>query len=156
MRRPEPRQRFTSVLAARPRGGITVRLPFDPDVVWNQRPRHDVHGTIGGHGFRGPLTRLADGYAIDLGPSWCRDPAVRGGTTHEVVVEPEPPQLATVSPDVAEAILADPAARATFGSIATHYRLNFVRWIEDAKRPETRAKRIDETVATLRTGRRER
>ena len=35
-------------------------------------------------------------------------------------------------------------------SIPTFYRKNYVRWIEAAKRPETRTKRITEAVAQLK------
>jgi hypothetical protein len=149
-------ERFTTTLEARPRGGVTVRLPFDPNEVWGSRARHDVRGTIAGHAMRGPLADRHGGFVLELGPSWCDDPRMVGGADVEVVLRPEPPVLATMAADIADAIRADPAARETFGSIATHYRLNFARWIEEAKRPETRAKRIEETVATLRTARRER
>jgi hypothetical protein len=149
-------RRFSTVLEGRPRGGVTVRLPFDPDAAWGERPRHDVHGTIAGYRVRGPLARRDEGWALELGPTWCRDPAMRDGARVEVVLRPEPPQLATMAQDIADAIRAEPAARATFESIATHYRLNFVRWIEEAKRPDTRARRVAETVETLRAGRRDR
>ena len=49
-----------------------------------------------------------------------------------------------------------PAAGRFFESLPTIYRKNFMRWIDGAKRPETRAKRIAETVATLKSGKRER
>ena len=35
------------------------------------------------------------------------------------------------------------------------YRRNYVRWIESAKRPETRAARIADTVALLKAGKRQ-
>jgi uncharacterized protein YdeI (YjbR/CyaY-like superfamily) len=58
--------------------------------------------------------------------------------------------------DIAAALAAEPDARRFFESLATFYRKNFMRWIEGARRPETRAKRIAETVATLTSGKRER
>jgi uncharacterized protein YdeI (YjbR/CyaY-like superfamily) len=61
-----------------------------------------------------------------------------------------------MAPDLAEALEAEPDARRFFESLATYYRKNFVRWIEQSKRPETRAKRIAETIATLKAGKRER
>jgi uncharacterized protein YdeI (YjbR/CyaY-like superfamily) len=58
--------------------------------------------------------------------------------------------------DITDAITADAAARATFEALPTFYRKNFLRWIDGAKRPETRARRIADTVSVLREGRRER
>jgi uncharacterized protein YdeI (YjbR/CyaY-like superfamily) len=61
-----------------------------------------------------------------------------------------------LAPDFATALESEPEARRFFESLPTFYRKNFVRWIEGSKRPETRAKRIADTVATLKAGKRER
>jgi hypothetical protein len=47
------------------------------------------------------------------------------------------PQVATMVPDFAAD--ADSDARRSFESLPTFYRKGYVRWIELAKRPETRA-----------------
>ena len=57
--------------------------------------------------------------------------------------------------DIADALSAEPDARRFFESLATFYRKGFIDWIEAAKRPETRARRITATVHALRAGRRE-
>jgi uncharacterized protein YdeI (YjbR/CyaY-like superfamily) len=61
-----------------------------------------------------------------------------------------------MAPDLAAALTAAPDARRFFESLATFYRKGFVDWIESAKRPDTRATRIEATVDALRAGRRER
>ena len=50
----------------------------------------------------------------------------------------------------ADAIRADPQARRFFESLATHYRTNYVSWVDLAKRPETRSRRVAEVVHALR------
>jgi hypothetical protein len=146
---------FDARALARRRGGITIPLPFDPNAEWGTKDRHYVDGTIGGYRMRGVLTADEGRWTLSLGPSWCRDPRVGPGTTLAVVLQPEGPQLDSVAPDVAGALLADPEARRFFESLATHYRNGFIDWIETAKRPETRAKRIAQTVTALQAGRRE-
>ena len=53
--------------------------------------------------------------------------------------------------------IADVAERAgvrdRFGALATSHRREFVRWVEEAKRPETRQRRIDGTCAMVGEGR---
>ena len=93
---------------------------------------------------------------LTLGPAWCRDPRVGPGASLQVSLHPEGPQLDTISPDFADALRAEPEARRLFESLATFYRNAFVTWVEGAKRPETRARRIAETVDDLKAGRRER
>ena len=146
-------QRFQADLERRARGGIVVRLPFDPDVVWGEKDRHYVRGTIGGQPMRGRLTVISGQAALELGPSWCRDPRVAAGRAAEVVIEPEGPQLDTIAPDLAVALRGEPKARRRFESLATFYRNGYVRWIEAAKRAETRTDRIRKAIAALAAGR---
>ena len=149
-------RRFRTTLAARARGGVAVRLPFSPDEAWGQRARHDVHGTIAGHAMRGKLTAVDDGFELQLGPSWCRDPRMVAGAEVDVVLAPEGPGRGSMGQDVDAALDAAPDARAFFESLPTFYRKNYARWLDSAKRPETRARCIAEFVDLLRAGRRER
>ena len=135
---------------------MSIRLPFSPDEVWGQRARHDVSGTIAGHSTRGKLTQVDDGFELLLGPSWCRDPRMVAGAEVEVVLAPEGPGRGTMGDDVDAALDAAPDARAFFESLPTFYRKNYARWLDSAKRPETRARRVAEFVELLRAGRRER
>jgi uncharacterized protein YdeI (YjbR/CyaY-like superfamily) len=64
----------------------------------------------------------------------------------------EPPTTATVPDDFRQALEAEPAAREFFESLGATKRYSFLYRIADAKRPETRAKRIAEYVELLREG----
>jgi hypothetical protein len=120
-----------------------------------RKDRHYVTGSIDGCTLRGRLASVADAHVLQLGPSWnCA--RFEAGDDVSVELEPEGPQLATMSSDVVSALESEPEARRFFEALATHYRKNFVRWIDGAKRPETRLRRIDEAVDALKSGRRER
>lgn len=54
---------------------------------------------------------------------------------------------------VAKAFKANPSAWQYFQALAPTYRRNFVVWIHTAKRPETRDRRIRESIALLAAGR---
>ena len=62
------------------------------------------------------------------------------------------PSTATVPDDFQAALDAEPAAAEFFASLGSTKRYSFLYRITDAKRPETRAKRIAEYVALLREG----
>ena len=110
-------------------------------------------GAIDGRRVRGPLTLVEGRYYLLMGPAWCRDNAPAAGSTATVTLQPEGPPIAD---DFAAALAAEPEAQRFFYSVATFYRKNYVRWIETAKRAETRAGRIQETIALLKAHRRER
>lgn len=47
-------------------------------------------------------------------------------------------------------------AKAFFEGLATFYRNGYLRWIEGAKRPETRSARIVEVLGLLKAGKKQR
>ena len=63
------------------------------------------------------------------------------------------PSTATVPADFQAALDAEPAAAEFFSGLGSTKRYPFLYRIQDAKRPETRAKRIAEYVELLRAGR---
>jgi uncharacterized protein YdeI (YjbR/CyaY-like superfamily) len=59
-----------------------------------------------------------------------------------------------VSEDFSVALAATPAAAQVFDRLAPSHRYEYLEWITDAKRPETRAKRIGEALEWLAEGKR--
>jgi hypothetical protein len=147
---------FTALPEPRKRGGIAIRLPFDPAAEWGERDEYHLNGTIAGRGVRGGVSMVDGRPYLELGPAWCRDAHLDPDTPVQVVLQPEGPQFETLAEDFAKAFGADAKVRRFFDSLPTHYRKNYVRWVEEAKRPETRARRIAETVEALRAGKRQR
>ena len=68
------------------------------------------------------------------------------------VAMPRPP--ATVPDDLSAALRANPKARATFDGFPPGQRREYVDWITEAKRDETRQKRLEQAVEWLAEGKR--
>lgn len=64
----------------------------------------------------------------------------------------EPASRAQVPADFLDALEADPAAKATFATITSASRFAIVYRLHDAKRPETRARRLRQIVDQLAAG----
>jgi uncharacterized protein YdeI (YjbR/CyaY-like superfamily) len=62
------------------------------------------------------------------------------------------PREVTVPDDLAQALAADRAARDNFAALSFTHRKEWVRWVEEAKRPETRTARIAKTFESMRVG----
>ena len=147
-------QRFKTTIAKS--GGRTfIPLPFNPNEAWGIKQRHYITGTVNGYGVRGSLGSDGTQYFLPLGVVWRRDCGLDAGAKVEVVLSPEGPQSESLSPDVASALEAEPKARAFFESLATFYRNTYIKWIESAKRPETRAARIREMIDLLKKGKKQ-
>ena len=70
-------------------------------------------------------------------------------TANTYAAKPKIPELPGY---IAKAFKADPNAWSFFQKLPRTQRRNFVVWIYVAKRPETRARRIRESIALLATG----
>ncbi len=135
--------------------GIRIDLPFDPNEVWGAKERHYITGTVAGHQVRGLLKFESSGSFLTLGPAWLRDHPLSEAEV-QVILRPEGPQETDMAPDIVAALDAEPEAKAFFKSLATFYRKGYVNWIESAKRPETRARRITEAIRLLNDHHRQR
>ncbi len=64
----------------------------------------------------------------------------------------DPQSTATVPPDLQQALDANPAAAGVFATLNSQNRFAILYQVQDAKRPETRARRIETFVAMLAGG----
>jgi hypothetical protein len=148
-------QRFNTIVAKE--GSRTyIAIPFNPNEVWGVKQRHHITGSINGCTIRGSLGSDGSQYFLPLGAAWRRDNGVEAGAEVQVVMMPEGPQADTLAPDILAALESQPQARAFFESLATFYRNGYVRWIESAKRSETRSARIAELLSLLKAGKKQR
>ncbi len=66
----------------------------------------------------------------------------------------DPPAGETIPPYIRAGLDADEKARLFFEGLAPSYRRLYVRWVDSAKKEETKQRRLAEMLATLRAGRR--
>jgi uncharacterized protein YdeI (YjbR/CyaY-like superfamily) len=76
--------------------------------------------------------------------------AKRNGRWDESVQKPE--LTFAMPPEFREALAKNKAAKENFDKLAPTYQKPFIGWIEFAKRPETREKRIKESIRLLEKG----
>ncbi|HET7559166.1 MAG TPA: YdeI/OmpD-associated family protein, partial [Limnochordia bacterium] len=74
----------------------------------------------------------------------------------EVALAPEQLVIEEFADDIALALQAEPAALSFFAGMAGFYKREYLKWIEGAKRPETRARRIANMLELLKAGKQER
>jgi hypothetical protein len=144
-------KRFEAIIHRTSNVGYIV-FPFVPSELWGEREVYHVGGSIDEEFIRGNLEKESTRWVFPIGAAWLRDHELADGDSVDVELSPFGHQLDTIAPDIAEAFRAEPEAGAFFEAIAPFYRNNTIRWIESAKRPETRQRRIAESVARLKAG----
>jgi hypothetical protein len=135
-------RRFEAVLE--PFGqAAAITLPFDPKVEW---------GTIGGYPFTTTVARYGgtDYLAFRRDVREAAGVEVGGKVTIEVELDTSE-RVVTVPEDLAVA-LADGAVRAAFDALSYTHQKEYVSWVEEAKREETRKTRVDRAVELLEGG----
>jgi hypothetical protein len=154
---PSKSQQFTTTVAPGRRGHVLIPVPFNPNIVWGDKPRHHIGGTVNHMRVRGVIEPAGDRFGFTLGPAWLRDCSLAVGDTVTVAIEPEGPQRDDLAADVAAALAAHPRAAAFFDALAQFYRKAYLRWIDATKRhPEQRPARIAEVVRLLERGEKQR
>lgn len=135
---------------------VILPIPFDPNEAWGAKDRHYVHGKIHEIVFRGLIQFDGSSYFLPVGPAWLRDAHLNLDEELEITLDAEGPLVGRIAEDVGAALEANPQAKAFFESLPTFYRNNYMRWLESAKRVETRRARIREWITLLAAGKRER
>jgi hypothetical protein len=153
---PDTTKRFRATVQSGERGRVFIALPFNPSDAWGKKQRHHVAGMVNGMAIRASLGSDGNAHFLLLGAAWRRDCGIKPGDVVMVELWPEGPQQESLAADIKTALDAEPQAREFFESLATFYRNTYVKWIESAKKPETRAARIAEMIGLLKAGKKQR
>ncbi|SDN58328.1 protein of unknown function [Geodermatophilus sp. DSM 45219] len=117
--------------------------------------RPPVTVTVGAHTYRTTVAPMGGASWIPLAAEHREAAGVQAGQQVDVRVELDTAPRETPLPDDLAAAL-DDGATAFFAGLAPSHRKEWVRWVEEAKKPETRAARIEKTAAALKAGRKTR
>jgi Bacteriocin-protection, YdeI or OmpD-Associated/Domain of unknown function (DUF1905) len=146
------RFRGTVLLGGKTATGIEVPAEVVDGLASSKRPA--VLVTIGSYTYRSSITPRGGVFMLPVSAEVRAGAGIAAGDEVDVEVALDTaPREVTVPPDFAAALDADAPARAFFDGLSYSNQLRHVLAIEDAKTPETRLRRIEKSVATLREGR---
>ncbi|MGV8909695.1 MAG: YdeI/OmpD-associated family protein [Propionicimonas sp.] len=99
-------------------------------------------GRMGGENLVGFSKKLRADLGVEI-----------GDVVDVVIALDAAPREISVPPALAAAFAADTAAKSAFDALAPSHRKEFARWIDEAKRDETRTSRVEQALQMLREGR---
>ena len=146
-------KRFTVELERVQKTATMFRVPFDLREAFG-RARPPVRVTIRGYTWR-TTPGVYDGVGHVVVNRAAKeatgvDAPDRVRVTMELDAEPRTVRLPA---DLRAALRKDSAVEDAFGELSYSHRREVVEWIDEAKRPETRARRIAAAVERARAGR---
>jgi hypothetical protein len=142
--------RFRAELQLTGRTATYVEVPLDvPEVFGRARP--PVRGTVNGARLRSTIAKYGDEYLLVINRQVREASGAAAGDTVEIQLELDTkPRIVRLPKDFAAAL--DNDARAEFDRMSYSHRKDYVDWIKEAKREETRRRRIAKAVEMIRQG----
>lgn len=130
--------------------GAGIAIPFDVYEVFGIRGRIPVKGSINGYPYRSTLSSFAGVYYLHV-KNEAKDGAnVSFGDTVDVILEFDNERRdVEPSKDFARALAKNRLASARWKTMSFSHKTAVMEHIEDAKKPETRERRIRKMVALL-------
>ena len=135
-------------------GGAYFNLPFSVEEAFGTRAVCPVRGTINGFAFRSSVFPKGDGThymavnkAVRAGAG-----ATIGDTVRVRMERDTEPREVALPADFKKALGKNKEAKLAFDKLSYTHRKEFVGWIEEARREETRARRIEKSLSMLIEG----
>ena len=128
--------------------------PFRVEEVFGSKAMVKVRGTIDGVPFRNVIMPNGQGQHYTVVNRELRE-AIGKQAGDRVRVEMEvdnEERVVEVPEDFQQALAADDQTSAQFARFSFTHRKEYVRWIEEAKKPETRERRIRKALEMLAEG----
>ena len=112
-----------------------------------------VNVTVNGFAYRSTIATMGGKFMIAFSSDKRAATGLKGGDAITVTLElDEAPRTMAVPPDLQAALDKDKAAKAHFVTLSYSNQRRHIDPINDAKSPETRARRIEKSVALFREG----
>src|SRR4051794_33271500 len=133
--------------------GPAIPVPFDPKAAFG-KARAPVKVTLNGYTYRSTIAHMGGPPFIPLRKSHREAAGLQVGETVEVRLELDTaPRVVTVPADLKKALRAVAGATERWKALSYTHQREHVEAIDEAKAPETRARRIARAVDMVTSGR---
>jgi hypothetical protein len=146
--------RFRTTIQQTGRTAMGFEVPPSAVEALGAGRRPPVTVTINGYTYRNTVAVMGGAYMIGVSAEHRGPAGVTGGEEVEVELALDTaPREVEVPPELAAALEADPAAKATFEGLSYSNRSWHALQVTGTNNPDTRARRIEKSIAALREGR---
>jgi antitoxin component of MazEF toxin-antitoxin module len=144
---------FTATLQKRGPAAAVVLDDEQVGTIGEGAKRFPVCATVNGYTWLTSVARMGGEFLVGL-PREVREAAgAQAGDTVEVTLELDTaPREVEVPEALAAALERAPKAKATFEGLAFTHRKEYARWVAEAKREDTRERRVAQAIEMLHAG----
>ncbi|MCC6282807.1 MAG: DUF1905 domain-containing protein [Saprospiraceae bacterium] len=133
---------------------LSINFPYDVETLYGTRGQVKVKVTYDGVPYRGSLAKMGHHCHFLLVRKDIRKLIGKnaGDTVWVTVQRDTEERIVEVPDDLALLLAAQPEAQTRYEKLSYTHRKEYVRWITEAKKPETRERRLHQTVEMLLNG----
>ncbi len=135
--------------------GAFVEIPFDVEQTFGKK-RVKVKATFDGFPYRGMISRMGSPvYILIIRKDIRAEIGKHIGDFVDVTIEEDTAPRVVVVPDDFQPLLeTEPTIHAFFQKLSYTHQKEYVNWIVEAKRPETRIRRMNKAMEMMKDGKR--
>lgn len=146
--------KFKAVVQLHGKTATGIEVPVELLEALGTSKRPPVRVSIRGYTYRTTIGSMGGRYLIPVSAEQRAGAGIAAGEEVEVELEPDTePRELTVPADFSEALYGNAEAKAFFEQLSYSNKRRFILSIEDAKTAETRQRRINKAIDTLKEGR---
>jgi bacteriocin resistance YdeI/OmpD-like protein/uncharacterized protein DUF1905 len=144
------KHRFKAIVELTGKTATFMEVPLDIPALFDGAKKPPVRVKIKDHVYRSTIAVYGGRYYLPINRDVKRATGVTAGDEITVEIERDAAKrVVDVPPDLKRALKTDKAAGASFEGMSYSHQKQYVDWIEEAKRAETRERRIAKTVHRL-------
>jgi bifunctional DNA-binding transcriptional regulator/antitoxin component of YhaV-PrlF toxin-antitoxin module len=142
---------FTATLEPVPHGGCFVVVPANVAEAAGLKHGDRVRGRVNGAAYRSSLMKYSGVFHLGVHKATlaAAGAKLRDGVRVTIERDPDPLPNDRVPEELARALKKNKTAAAAFAALAPSHRREYVGFVVEAKRPETRERRITKTIEAL-------
>jgi len=130
-----------------------IEIPADVLEALGAGKKPPVRIAVNGYAYRSTVATIDGKFMVGFSADHRAASGIKGGDDVDVEIELDTePRTVDVPADLQSALDAEPAARQTFDKLSNSLKGYHVYQVTSAKTDETRQRRIEKSVATLRAG----
>jgi antitoxin component of MazEF toxin-antitoxin module len=146
--------RFRATLETNGKTATGIEVPSSVVDALDAGKRPPVRITLHEHTYRTTVARMGGRFLVPVSAEVRKAAGVTAGDELDVGIElDDAPRTVEVPADLAAALAEVPAAAQAWEKLSYTHRKEWARSVEDAKKPETRARRVAAAVEALRAPR---
>ena len=143
---------FTTVIKKHSKlNAAFIEFPYSVEEEFGTKGQVKVRVNFDGYDYRGSLTKMGRsrhwiGITQEVRKAIDKNP---GDTIKVVLQKDDEPRIVDIPDDFKHLLKSNSIAKNIFDKLSYTHQKEYVRWIESAKKPETRHNRLEKTIRML-------